>query len=134
MRHLVNPVVRLVTRSPLARWTGDLTLLIFTTRRTDRLLRVPVLAHQLGPSLLVFTDAGWAANFREPRPLTVIRRGRRHQAQAVLNDDPMQTAAALRAVLHRPTNPRRLGLAIEPAYQPSDAELAALRQMIRIFV
>jgi hypothetical protein len=134
MRHVINPVVRMVVRSPLARWTGDLTLLIFTTRRTGRRLQVPVLAHQLGPSLLVFTDAGWAANFRESRPVTLICRGRRHHGQAVLSDDPRETAAALRAVLQQPTNPRRLGLTIQPAYQPTDAELAALRRMIRISV
>jgi hypothetical protein len=107
MRYLVNPVVRLVARSPLARWTGDLTLLDFTTRRTGRRLRIPVIAHRLGPSLLVFTDAGWAANFRESRPVTLTRHGHRRDGRAILSDDPGETAAALRAVLEKPTDPRR---------------------------
>jgi hypothetical protein len=134
MRRLVNPAVRLLARSPLARWTGDLTLLTFTTRRTGRRLHIPVLAHRLGPDLLVFTDAGWAANFRAGRPVTLVRRTRRHRGWAVLSDDPGETATALRAALDKPTSPRRLGLAIEAAYRPTDADLATLRRMIRISI
>jgi hypothetical protein len=132
MHRIVNPVVRLVARSPLARWTGDLTLLTFTTRRTGRRLQIPVLAHQLGPNLLVFTDAAWAANLRQARPVTLVRRGHRHHGEAILIDDPGDTATALRAVLQRSRSPRRLGLAIEPGYQPTDTDLTGLRQMIHI--
>ena len=130
MRHVVNPAVRMIIRSPLARWTGNLTLLIFTTRRTGR--RLPVLAHKLGPALVVFTDRGWAANFRETRPVILICHGHRRHGHAVLSDDPAETAAALRAVLQQPTNPRRLGFKMHPAYRPTDTELANLRRMIRI--
>ncbi|MDT5026032.1 MAG: hypothetical protein QOE61_2458 [Micromonosporaceae bacterium] len=134
MRHIANPVVRLIARSPLARWTGSLTVLTFTTRRTERQLRIPVLAHQVGPSLLVFTDARWAANFRDQRPVTLIRRGRRHHGQASLSDDFRETSTALRAVLQQVATPRRLGLTIDKQYQPTDDDLAALRRMIRISI
>lgn len=132
MRRLVNPVVRLVALSPLARWTGRLTVLTFVTRRTGRRLHVPVLGHRVGPDLVVFTDARWAANFRQSHPVTVSHGRRRQDGTAVLCADPTETAAALRAVLRRPTSPRRLGLSITPGYQPTDTELAALRQMLRI--
>ena len=134
MRHIANPVVRLIALSPLARWTGSLTVLTFTTRRTGRQLRIPVLAHHLGPSLLVFTDAPWAANFGDPRPVTLIRRGQRHHGKASLSDDPRETSTALRAVLQQVATPRRLGLAIDPQYQPTDDDLAAMRRMIRISI
>lgn len=134
MRRLVNPVVRLVALSPLARWTGQLMILTFVTGRTGRRLHVPVLGHQLGPNLVVFTDAGWAANFRQPRPVTVSRGGRRRDGTAVRCDDPTETAAALRAVLELPTSPRRLGLSITPGYRPTDSELATVRQMLRISI
>jgi hypothetical protein len=134
MRRVVNPVVRRVAVSPLAHSTGSLTLLTFTTRRTGRHLQIPVLAHQLDSSLLVFTDATWAANFRGGRAVTVTRRGHHHRGEARLSEDPRETAAALRAVLRQLPSPRRLGLAIDPQHQPTDDELAALRRMIRVFI
>ena len=134
MRRVVNPVARLVTRSPAARWTGDLALLEFTTGRTGRLLRIPVLIHHVGSQLLVFTDAGWAANFRSPRRVTLLHRGRRQHGWARLSADPAETATALRAALLRCRSPRRLGLSIDPGHQPTNADLSGLRQMIAIAI
>ena len=57
MCRVVNPAVRLVARTPVARWTGALILLSFVTRRTARRLQIPVLIPQLGPNLVVFSDA-----------------------------------------------------------------------------
>ena len=93
-----------------------------------------MLLHRLGPDPLVFTNAGWAANFLDTQPVTVIRRGRRHHGQAVLCDDLGSTAAALRAVLAQQSSPRRLGLVVAPTPQPTDADLATLRRMICVSI
>lgn len=134
MRHVVNPIVRRVALSPLAHWTGSLTLLTFTTRRTVRHLQFPVLTHQIDSSLLVFTDATWAANFRGGHAITLIRRGHRYSGEAYLVEDPQETAAALRTALRQLPSPRRLGLIIDPQHQPTDDELATVRRMIRISI
>jgi hypothetical protein len=134
MRHVVNPVVRRVAFSPLARWTGALALLTFTTRRTGRHLQFPVLTHEVNSSLLVFTDAAWAANFRGGHAVTLTRRGHRYSGEAYLSEDPQETAAALRTALRQLPSPRRLGLVIDPQHQPTDDELATLRRMIRISI
>jgi len=132
MRFLVNPVTRLVARTPWARRPGSLAVLTFTTRRTGRRRRIPVLVHRVGADTLVFTDATWAANFAGGRPLLLTRQGRTVPAIARLITNPAETAAGLRGALLEQGSPRRLGLVLDDGYRPSDAELAALRRMIRI--
>src|SRR4051794_25943974 len=80
MRWLVNPVMRLLLRSPMGRRLPSLLLLEFTGRRTGRGMRVPVLGHPFGDHLYVCTDAPWAANFESGRELSVVRAGRRRAA------------------------------------------------------
>lgn len=131
MRWVVNPVVRSVLRSPAGRWTGGLVLLEFTGRRTGRRLRIPVVSHPLGGVLHVSTDAPWAVNFRDGAPVHVTASGRRRPGHGVLLEDPHETATALRAVLA--TAPARtLGLILPVGRDVTDAELCALRRVVRI--
>ncbi len=134
MYRIVNPLARLVVASPLGRWTGPVLLLRFTGRRTGRRYDVPVVGHQLGKSVYVFTDAAWALNFAGGRAVTVVGGGRRRAATGLLVDDPAEAAAALRRVLGDVPRPRRLGLHIDAGHHPTDSELAAVRRMVRLTV
>ena len=133
MRWIVNPVIRTVLRSPAARWAGGLVLLEFTGRRTGRQLRVPVVGHPVGGVLHISTDAPWAANFRAGRAVQITARGRREAGHGVLIEDPGETAAVLRAVLET-SSARAMGLVLPPDRSPTDAELCALRRIVRVTV
>lgn len=85
---LVNPLMRVILRSPLHRLvSGHLVLLEFTGRRSGRRLCLPVAWHQVDRSLCVFTNSNWRANFRDRRPLEVTIAGRRHAAHGWLDED-----------------------------------------------
>lgn len=130
MRYLVNPVVRLIARSPLDRWTGDLVVLRFTGHRSGCARSIPALAHPVGGRPHVFTDAPWAQNFRDGRAVVVRTRGHSQPCTGRLLPDA-EAVVALREVLRR-GSPRLLGLHLPAGAQPSDAELAALRRAIRL--
>jgi hypothetical protein len=131
MRHVVNPLVRGVLRSPASRWTGSLLLLEFTGRRTGRRLSVPALGHPHDGAVYVMTDAPWAANFRGGAPVVVHGRGRRTARQGVLVEDRAEAAAAMRATLAE-SGARSLGLRLTPGSDPTDDELCAVRRSVRI--
>ena len=132
MRHAVNPFVGALLRSPLWRVIPSGVLLEFRGRRTGAAYRVPVLGHEVAGTLSVFTPAGWRHNFTGGAPVTVRRRGRTDRCRGELVTDPGIVGPALRAVLAAEASPRRLGLKIPAGHEPSDAELAAVRSMIRL--
>jgi hypothetical protein len=132
MRHVVNPVMRTLLRSPLARWTGPLVLLEVTGRRTGRQLRIPVVGHWLDGVLHVSTDGRWTANFQGGAGLSVVQHGKRWAGRGLLLEDPQETVAALRAALGT-SSPRSMGLSGVPAgHAITDAEWLRLRRVVRI--
>jgi hypothetical protein len=132
MRHVVNPVMRTLLRSPLARWTGPLVLLEVTGRRTGRRLRIPVMGHWVDGVLHVSTDGRWTANFRGGAGLTVIQHGKRWAGRGLLLEDPQETVAALRAALGT-SSPRSMGLGgVPPGHEITDEEWLRLRRVVRI--
>lgn len=132
MRHVANPVMCGLLRSPLWRLVPSAVLLEFRGRRTGAAYRVPVLSHEVAGTVAVFTPAGWKHNFSGGAPVIVRRRGRRHPGRGELVTEPGIVGPALRAVLVAGGSSRRLGLTIPAGYEPSDAELAAVRSMIRL--
>ena len=132
MRHVVNPVMRTLLRSPLARWTGPLVLLDVVGRRSGRRLRIPVVGHWVDGVLHVSTDGRWTANFQGGAGLHVVQRGRRWAARGVLLEDPQETVAVLRAALGT-SSPRSMGLGGVPAgHEITDEEWLRLRRVVRI--
>ena len=99
-------------------------------RRSGRQLRIPVLGHDVDGRVHVFTDAGWAANFRGGRRCVVVIRGRRRPATGQVLPDT-EAAAALRRVIAR-GDERMLGLRISADADPTDAELNGARTAIRV--
>lgn len=132
LRHVVNPVMRRLLRSPLGRRMPSALLLEFRGRRTEAAYGVPVFGHDVEGSLTVFTDGGWRHNFTGGAPVTVHRRGRTYVCRGELITDRGIVGPALRAVLAAEASPLRLGLTIPAGHEPSDAELAAVRSMIRL--
>lgn len=132
MQHVVNPVMRVLLRSPLARWTGSLVLLELTGRRTGRQLRIPVMGHWIDGVLHVSTDGRWTANLRGGAGLHVVQRGHRWAGRGLLLEDPRETVAVLRAALGT-SSPRSMGLGSVPAgHTITDDEWLRLRRVVRI--
>jgi hypothetical protein len=129
MRYAVNPVVRLVLRSPAGRWAGPVLLLELRGRRSGRRLRIPVVGHPCHGELYAITDGRWAANFLGGLPLTVVQRGRRRPYVGLVLADPSAAAQVIRDVLAR-SGEKALQVSVPP--DVSDRELAALRRVVRL--
>lgn len=131
MRGVVNPIVRFVARTPLGRRLPTLVVVEFVGRRTGRAYAVPAVAHEVDGSILVFTDAGWAANFRGGVAVTIRRAGSTFAATASVIEDSAEAAACIRAALTT-RKPRELGLAVDDGYHPTDDDLNAARRVVRL--
>lgn len=61
---VVNPIIGRLLISPLAsRLPPAMAVLEFTGRRSGRRFSVPVGVHEVRADLVVFSEAGWRANF-----------------------------------------------------------------------
>jgi len=131
MRAVVNPVTRALAGSPLGGRFRSLAVLHFDGRRSGKRYAVPVMTYEHhGP--VVFTDARWADNFVGGAPIVVRCGGRTRSGFAGVVSDPIEAADGLRAVLAGLRSPRGIGLEIDKDHVPTDAELNAVRTMIRI--
>jgi len=129
---MMNPLMRVVLRTPLGRIVRPFALLEFTGRRTGRRLRVPVGWHEIDTSLAVFTPARWRANFRDGRSATVHFRGRRQDMTGILDDDPQQVAAALQSLADRRGSLRPVGIHLPVGHRITVADVDAVdRAVIR---
>lgn len=128
----MNPIMRLVLRTPLGRAVRPFALLEFEGRRSGRRLRVPVGYHEIDEGRVVFTPAPWRANFRDGRRVTVYFRGRRAHVVGTLDERPAQVAAAFGSLLERHGSLRRIGVEIPAGHQPTPADARAVdRCLIR---
>jgi hypothetical protein len=127
----VNVLTRALAASPLGGPFGSLAVLHFDGRLSGKRYVVPVMTYEHnGP--VVFTDARWAGNFAGGAPIVVRRGGRTRTGFAGVVSDPREAADGLRAVLAGLRSPRGIGLVIDKDHVPTDAELNAVRTMIRI--
>jgi hypothetical protein len=131
MRSVVNPVTRALAGSPLGRRFSALTVLHFDGRRSGKRYAIPVMTYDYN-GIVVFTDAAWATNLVGGVPVVVRRAGRTRAGFAGVVTDPREAAEGLRAVLASLRSPRGVGLVIDKDHVPTDAELNAVRRMIRI--
>lgn len=122
----VNAVLRRVLASPLARVLPlPLVLLRCTGRRTGRSFAIPVGVHDLDGRTVVFTRAGWRANFRGGAPVEVVRRGRVLRGTATSVESPERAADLMLSVLAAGRSPRHLGLEVDRGHRPTREELVA---------
>jgi hypothetical protein len=130
---VVNPLNRIVARSPLGRLMGPVVLLEFDGRHSGKHYAVPVMSYDYNGATVVFTDGRWASNFKGGAPVIVRRGGQTYTGVAELADGD-DVAAALRAVLVGLRSPRRVGLRIEAGHTPTDDELRSMRSLILLNV
>ena len=131
MKKVVNLINRTVGRSRLGRLMGPVVVIEFDGRKTGKHYAVPVMTYDYNGATVVFTDGPWAANFKGGVPVVVHRRGRQYTGVGELADRD-EVAPALRAVLAGIRSPRRVGLQIDAGHTPTDAELEAMRSLIRL--
>jgi len=123
---IANPILRRLLRSPLHRLvSGQLMLLHFIGRKTQRAYTVPVAYHDIDGTLAVLTNSGWRANFRGGADAEVTMRGRRGPARLVLDEDPDAVASVYAGMIARVgrSDSRRLGIRINVDRDPTHAEL-----------
>ena len=107
---ILNPVNRLLLRTPVGRAIKPCALLEFEGRRSGRRLRVPVLWHPVGDGGYVFSPATWPPNFEGGARASVTHRGRTRDLLGTLERDPGRVAAALNELLATGTKPSQTGL------------------------
>lgn len=77
LMRLVNPVMRLVLRSPLAGLARNrFMVLSFTGRKTGRPYSIPLSAHLIDDQLYALTGSPWKQNFRDGGPVQVVYDGK----------------------------------------------------------
>ena len=129
---VMNPVMRVVLRTPIGRLVRPFALLEFHGRRSGRRFRVPVGWHEIDTGPVVCTPARWRANFSGGLAVTVRTRGHRRELVGRLDDDPERVAAALRYLAERSGSLRRVGIDIPPGHQVGAADVVAVdRALIR---
>ncbi|HZX56551.1 MAG TPA: hypothetical protein VFE86_17815 [Ilumatobacteraceae bacterium] len=127
---VVNPLVRLVLRTPIARLVEPLALLEFDGRRTGRRRRIVVGWHFIDDQPLVVTPAKWRANFVGGGVATVRWKGNVAEFVGTLDTDPAVVAAAINALLNAGATPRSLALRIPAGHVMSAADVTATRRGI----
>ncbi len=128
----MNPVLRVVLRTPLGRFVRPFALLEFRGRRSGVRLRVPVGWHETAAGFVVCTPAPWRANFRGGAPVTVRSRGRRHELIGTLADDPEDVAAGLQSLLDRHGSLRPVGVDVPAGHRVTAADVLAVdRALVR---
>ena len=123
---VLNPLMRLVLRTPAGRAVPGLALLEFRGRRTGRRYRVPVGLHEVDGVSFVVTPARWRANFAGGAPAELRNRGRATPVVGTLVRDPDAVAALIRRVIADGTDPRLIGLRMAADHVIVADDVAAL--------
>lgn len=131
---VLNPMNRLLLRTPLGRLARPLALLEFTGRRSGRGYCVPVGWHDADGAPVVVTPAPWRPNFIGGAPATVHHRGRTQPMTGTLVTDPAEVADVLMSVLAGGASPRSMGLGIPVGHTVSAADVVAVDRAVIRFV
>ncbi len=128
----MNPIMRIVLRTPLGWLVRPFALLEFHGRRSGRLLRVPVGWHEIDTGQVVFTPAPWRANFHGGAAVTVHHHGRRLKLVGTLDDDADTVAAALQSLADRRGSLRPVGIDIPDNHRVTATDVVTVdRALIR---
>lgn len=137
-KHVINPLMRFLLRSPAGRGMGKVLLLLtYTGRKSRRVYTTPVSYTREGDVFTLFTDSGWALNFIEPSPVEILVERKLLRGTAQTFTDPEVVAEAILHELqtHGAAAARRLGF--RPGEQPDADALrkgSAYRKLVRITV
>jgi hypothetical protein len=130
---MMNPVMRVLLRTPAGRVIPAIALLEFTGRRSGRRLLIPVGWHSITADPVVFTPAPWRANFAGGIPVTVHHRGRRATLTGTLDTDPARVAAAMQSLVEQSGSLRRIGVDVPPGHHVTEADVHAVNRALISF-
>jgi hypothetical protein len=122
---VINPLARLILRTPISRLIRPLALLEFQGRRTGKRRQVVVGWHFIDGQPVVVTPAKWRANFTRGHMASVRWKGTRVDYAGTLERDPHVVAGAINSLLNAGTAPRSLALRISPGHTVSAADVTA---------
>ena len=126
---VVNPVIKVLLRSPLHRaFSRHLMLLAFRGRKSGKMYEVVVGRHEVDGALLVPTGTTgrlWRLNFRGGTTTEITLGGVRRRGWGELIEEPNEVARIHQLLLDRIglKNARRLGLRVNVNREPTDDEL-----------
>ena len=138
---VVNPVIKVLLRSPLHRaFSRHLMLLAFRGRKSGKMYEVVVGRHEVDGALLVPTGTTgrlWRLNFRGGTTTEITLGGVRRRGWGELIEEPNEVARIHQLLLDRIglKNARRLGLKVNVNREPTDDELKSTlagRGVVRI--
>ncbi len=138
MLKLMNPVVRLLLRSPLHGMVSKaLMLLTFTGRKSGKRYTIPVAYVRQNDVVTVFTSHAWWKNLRDGAPVQVeIQHVRRTGTAVAISDDVPAIAAQFLADLRaNPTLAKTYHIPLDATGEPdADAagRMAAHEVLVRI--
>jgi hypothetical protein len=99
---IVNPILRLLLRSPLHRFLSkSLMLLTVQGKRTGQTYSLVVGRHQTNRSFLVPASGAWCHNLRGGALVRLTLNGDEHRGYAALVEDPEQVARIYAELLER---------------------------------
>lgn len=130
---VVNPAVKVVSKTPLGRMLGSVGVLRFTGRRSGRTLEIATGIHDIGNGEYgVFSSSPWRHNFHGGAPVEVLISGKHRKGRAELIEDPAEIGRAFQVAMEH-ASLRTLGLVIEKGYQPTATDLGNTgRELIKI--
>ena len=126
----LNPINRLMLRTPLGRVIKPVALLEFAGRRSGRRLRVPVLWHPVGAGGYVFSPATWPPNFDGGASAIVTYRGHSRELRGTLERDPQLVADAFNELLASGTKPSHTGLHIQPDHTLTTEDVVRVNRVL----
>ena len=125
---VLNPIVRLLLRSPLHRlMSKQYMLLSVAGRKTGRSYTIPVGRHYLDGDLLVGARGVWKANLRGGADVRVTIEGRERAGRAELDEDPDRTTEVYKRLLAQLGRRKAsvLGLKVNVDREPTHEEMKA---------
>ena len=130
MLKVINPLIRLLLRSPLGRrMNAQMLVLTFTGRKSGRRFELPLTAHRSGGELYVLTGARWQHNFHGGRDADVRLDGHVTPVRGVLVEDPQQVAevyARRIAELGIKQASRQIGIKVNVPQPPTAEQILGL--------
>jgi hypothetical protein len=128
----INPLARLLLRSPAHGLIDEAVLLLHVTgRKTGRVYNIPVGYTSLADRLILVTVARWRVNLRGGADVSVTRHGHRLPMHALLDEEPASVAVTYDSVIDRlgwQQAARQLGIKTAHGRRPTVLELRAAAQ------
>ncbi len=136
---VMNPLMKLLLRSPLRGNIGKgLLLITFTGRKSGKRYTTPVAYQDRGSTLIIFVDGRWWRNLLGGAPVAVLVDGQQWAGQAEAITDPDVVVAGMLEFLRLRglDHARQLGLRLaDPTREPTAEELRIMtkgRALVRV--